>query len=106
MLNKHDDVSIRVKDFAILDSIAPIGAEQLHRRNKATPEDFNMTVKDRDALDRAIIKMRALFMAIKGADSIADQNEADALEALAGSVLDDFEDIESAIESVGLALAA
>ena len=49
-----------------------------------------MTVTDQDALDRAIVKMRTLFMAIKGADSIADEDEANSLEALAGSVLDDF----------------
>jgi hypothetical protein len=39
-----------------------------------------MTVKDRDDLDHAIVKMRSLFMAIKGADSLMDRDEADALE--------------------------
>jgi hypothetical protein len=65
-----------------------------------------MTVNDQDALDRAIVKMRALFMAIKGADSIAEQVDADALEALAASVLDDFERVKSAIESAPTLRAA
>ena len=65
-----------------------------------------MTVNDRDALDHAITKMRALFMAIKGADSIADQDEAASLEVLAASVLVDFERVKSAIESAPIARAA
>jgi hypothetical protein len=58
-----------------------------------------MNVSERDALDRAIIKMRALFMAIKGADSIADQDEAATLEALAADTLHAFESVQGAIES-------
>ena len=58
-----------------------------------------MTVKDRDGLDHAVVKMRSLFMAIKGADSLMDRDEADALEALAARVLHDFERVKSAVES-------
>jgi hypothetical protein len=65
-----------------------------------------MTVNDRDALDHAIVKMRALFMAIRGADSIADQDEADSLEVLAASVLEDFEGVKSSIESAPTLRAA
>ena len=39
-----------------------------------------MTVEDRDAFDHAIVETRTLFMAIKGAESITDQDEADALD--------------------------
>ena len=58
-----------------------------------------MSVNDQDALDRAIVKLRALFLAIKGADSIADQDEADALEVLAADTLHAFESVQSAIDS-------
>jgi hypothetical protein len=58
-----------------------------------------MNVKDRDALDHAIVKMRALLMAIKGADSISDQGEANSLEALADDTLRAFENLKVSIES-------
>jgi hypothetical protein len=65
-----------------------------------------MTVLDRDALDRAIVKMRAHFMAIRGADSIMDQGEADALQSLAADALRAFEAVQASIESTPIALAA
>jgi hypothetical protein len=57
-----------------------------------------MTVTDRDALDQAIVKMPALFIAIRAADSLMDRDEAASLEVLAANVLDDFERVKSAIE--------
>lgn len=65
-----------------------------------------MTVNDRDALDHAITKLRALRMAIHGADSISGQDEADALQFLAADTLDAFESIQGAIESAPIARAA
>jgi hypothetical protein len=65
-----------------------------------------MTVNDRDALDHAIVKMRALYMAIRGADSLMDRDETASLKVLAASVLDDFERVKSAIESAPTLRAA
>jgi hypothetical protein len=65
-----------------------------------------MTVKDQDDLNHAITKMHALYMAIMGADSIMEGGEADALEALAGSVLADLKAVQASIESAPTLLAA
>jgi hypothetical protein len=53
-----------------------------------------MTVNDQDAFDRAIVKMRALCMAIKGADSLMDRDEAASLEVLAADTLAEFEAVQ------------
>jgi hypothetical protein len=58
-----------------------------------------MTANDRDALDHAIVKLRSLFMAIHGAESIMAESEADALQFLAADTLAAFEAFQASIES-------
>ena len=65
-----------------------------------------MTANDRDALDHAIVKMHALFMAIRGADSLMDRDEAASLEVLAADALHAFEAVQTSVESAPIALAA
>ena len=60
-----------------------------------------MSTADRDAFDHAIVKLRALRMAIDGCDSIMDQGEADALLLLAHDAVREFESIKDAIERTG-----
>ena len=55
-----------------------------------------MTTLEIDAFDRALVQLRGLAMAIRGADSIADEGEKDALEGMAASVLDAFERVQAA----------
>jgi hypothetical protein len=64
------------------------------------------TVDDRDAFNLAITKLRALLMALDGAESIMDQGEADALQFLAADTLRAFESVEASIESAPIARAA
>lgn len=65
-----------------------------------------MNVNDRDALDHAIVKMRSLLIAIRGADSLMDRDEAASLEALAADTLHAFESVQASIESAPIARAA
>jgi hypothetical protein len=64
-----------------------------------------MTVNDRDALDHAIVKMRGLLMATRGADSLMDQDEAASLEVLAADTLAAFEAVQGAVEGAPIAAA-
>jgi hypothetical protein len=77
-------------------------------RGKPT-EDIRMrpmTVKDQDVFNNAVDKLRALRMALAGAESIVDQGEADALLSLATDALCAFEAVQASIESAPMALAA
>jgi hypothetical protein len=65
-----------------------------------------MSTADRDAFDHAIVKLRALRMAIDGCDSIMDQGEADALQSLAADALRAFEAVQASIEGAPIARAA
>jgi hypothetical protein len=78
-----------------------------HLGDGLKPEgNLTMTVQQRDAFNLAIDKLRALRMALEGADSIADQGEADALLLLAFDEVREFESIRDAIDSEPAALAA
>ena len=67
---------------------------------------WHMNVRTMDAFSLAIDKLRALRMALEGADSLMDQGEADALLLLAFDAVREFESIKAAIESAPVALAA
>ena len=54
---------------------------------------------DRDAFNLAIDRLRALRMALDGAESITEQGEADALQFLAYDALRAFESVKASIES-------
>jgi hypothetical protein len=66
----------------------------------------HMSVQDQDVFNLAIDKLRALRMALEGADSISDQGEADALLLLAYDTLRAFETIQAAMERAPAVLAA
>jgi hypothetical protein len=65
-----------------------------------------MTVQTMDAFSLAIDKLRALRMALQGADSIMEQDEADSLLLLAYDAVREFESIKAALDSPPDALAA
>jgi hypothetical protein len=65
----------------------------------------HIDVDTMDAFNLAIDKVRALLMAIRGASSLMDKGESDALFLLAFDAVREFESIKDAIESAGGCLA-